>query len=86
LTTSTAELDFVLIRASALLRHELLQLLDYCELPFENECLHFYANPRGVQTASAEQVRQPIFTESIDHWRHFETWLGPLKEALGDLA
>jgi len=31
-------------------------------------------------------VRQPIFTESVDHWRHFETWLGPLKEALGDLA
>jgi len=68
------------------LRHELLQLLDYCGLPFENECLRFYANPRGVQTASAEQVRRPIFSEGVDHWRHFEPWLGPLKEALGDLA
>ena len=68
------------------LQHQVLQLLDYCGLPFENECLHFYGNPRGVQTASAEQVRQPIFSESVDHWRHFEPWLGPLKEALGDLA
>jgi hypothetical protein len=51
----------------------------------ENECLRFYANPRGVQTASAGQVRQPIFSESVDHWRHFEPWLGPLQEALVDL-
>jgi tetratricopeptide (TPR) repeat protein len=68
------------------LRQELLQLLDYCGLPFEKGCLRFFENPRGVQTASAEQVRQPIFSESVEHWRHFEPWLGPLKEALGDLA
>jgi predicted Zn-dependent protease len=68
------------------LRHEVLQLLDYCGLPFENECLRFYANPRGVQTASAQQVRQPIFSESVDQWRRFEPWLEPLKEALGNLA
>jgi len=28
-------------------------------------------------------VRQPIFTDGVDHWRHFAPWLGPLEEALG---
>jgi hypothetical protein len=37
-----------------------------------------------VRTASSEQVRQPLYREGIDHWRHFEPWLGPLERALGD--
>jgi hypothetical protein len=36
-----------------------------------------------VRTASSEQVRQPIFTDGIDHWRRFARWLGPLETALG---
>ena len=36
-----------------------------------------------MRTASSEQVRQPIFREGVDHWRHYEPWLGPLKAALG---
>jgi predicted Zn-dependent protease len=62
---------------------EVRRLLDYCGLPFEEQCLRFYENDRAVRTASSEQVRQPIFREGVDHWRHFEPWLGPLKEALG---
>jgi hypothetical protein len=62
---------------------EVRRLLDYCGLPFEGACLRFYENERAVRTASSEQVRQPIFREGIDHWRHYESWLGPLKEALG---
>jgi hypothetical protein len=31
-------------------------------------------------------VRQPIYREGLDHWKHFEPWLGPLREALGPLA
>jgi predicted Zn-dependent protease len=61
------------------------KLLYYCKLPFENRCLHFHENRRVVQTASSEQVRRPIFSEGLDHWRHFDPWLGPLKEALGDV-
>jgi predicted Zn-dependent protease len=59
------------------------RLLDYCGLPFEEGCLRFYENERAVRTASSEQVRQPIFTDGMDHWRHFEPWLGALKQALG---
>ena len=35
---------------------------------------------------SSEQVRRPIYAESLDQWRNFEPWLGPLKEALGEFA
>jgi hypothetical protein len=62
---------------------EIRRLLAYCGLPFEEFCLRFYENKRPVRTASSEQVRQPIYREGIDHWRHFEPWLDPLKEALG---
>jgi tetratricopeptide (TPR) repeat protein len=66
---------------------EVRRLLDYCGLAFEPACLEFHRNPRAVRTASSEQVRQPIFREGLDHWRRFEPWLGPLREALGaDLA
>ena len=59
------------------------RLLDHCGLPFEDRCLRFYENERAVRTASSEQVRRPIFREGIDHWRHYEPWLEPLKAALG---
>ena len=62
---------------------ELRGLLSHCRLPFEESCLKFYDNERAVRTASSEQVRRPIFREALDHWRHYEPWLGPLKDALG---
>jgi hypothetical protein len=37
-----------------------------------------------VNSASAEQVRQPIYREGVNQWRHYEPWLGALREALGD--
>jgi tetratricopeptide (TPR) repeat protein len=62
---------------------EVRRLLAYCGLEFEPGCLRFYENERAVKTASAQQVRQPIFREGIDHWRHFEPWLAPLATSLG---
>jgi hypothetical protein len=62
------------------------RLLDYCGLPFEEQCLSFHETRRAVQTPSSEQVRQPLYTEGVDQWRNYEPWLGPLKQALGDLA
>jgi hypothetical protein len=58
-------------------------LLDYCGLPFESGTLRFYENERAVRTASSQQVRKPIFREAVEHWRHYEPWLDPLKGALG---
>ena len=59
------------------------RILDYCDLPFEKTCLDFHKTERAVRTPSSEQVRQPIFKEGLEQWRHFEEHLGPLKEALG---
>jgi tetratricopeptide (TPR) repeat protein len=61
------------------------RLLDHCQLEFEPACLRFYENERAVRTASSEQVRQPIFTSSLEQWRHYEPWLEPLESALGSV-
>ncbi|HEV2271840.1 MAG TPA: sulfotransferase [Steroidobacteraceae bacterium] len=60
------------------------RLLEFCELEFEPACVAFYRTERSVRTASSEQVRQPIYREGLSQWRHFEPWLAPLHEALGD--
>jgi tetratricopeptide (TPR) repeat protein len=61
-------------------------LLSYCGLPFEAACLRFYENARPVRTPSSHQVRRPIYRDAIEHWRHYESWLTPLKAALGDVV
>jgi tetratricopeptide (TPR) repeat protein len=62
------------------------RILDFVGLDFDPGCLEFYKTERSVRTASSEQVRRPIYKEGVDQWRNFEPWLGPLKDALGDLA
>jgi tetratricopeptide (TPR) repeat protein len=64
---------------------EVRRLLDHCRLPFDAACLRFYDNPRAVQTISSEQVRRPIYSDGVDHWRNYAPWLGALKDAVGDL-
>jgi tetratricopeptide (TPR) repeat protein len=60
------------------------RLLEFCGLEFEPACVEFHKTERSVRTASSEQVRQPIYREGLEQWRHFEPWLEPLREALGD--
>ena len=64
--------------------NQIRQLLHHCGLPFQASCLNFHANKRAVRTASSEQVRQPINTKGMEQWRHFDAFLTPLKEALGE--
>jgi tetratricopeptide (TPR) repeat protein len=59
------------------------RMLDFLGLPFERSCVDFHETRRNVRTPSSEQVRQPIFQSSLEQWRNYEPWLGPLKEALG---
>ncbi|MFS0735616.1 sulfotransferase [Sphingomonas sp. 1P06PA] len=62
---------------------EVRRLLDHAGLPFDAACLAFHETQRAIRTPSAEQVRQPIFTDGLDQWRAFDPWLAPLKDALG---
>jgi Sulfotransferase family len=60
------------------------RILAFCGLKFEPACVEFHTLERSVSTASSEQVRQPIFGDGLLHWRNYEPWLAPLREALGD--
>jgi len=64
---------------------EIRRLLEYLGLPFEEQCLRFHETKRFVRTASSEQVRTPLYKSAKEHWRNYEPWLGPLKEALGNV-
>ena len=57
-------------------------LLDFCDLPFEESCLTYYETDRPVRTASSEQVRQPVYTKSINFWRNYDQYLDELREVL----
>jgi tetratricopeptide (TPR) repeat protein len=56
------------------------------ELGWEPECLEFYNNRDPVATASAAQVRRPIYRSSLDQWRHYEAKLDPLRAQLAEVG
>jgi tetratricopeptide (TPR) repeat protein len=62
---------------------EVRRLLDYLELPFEDECMRFYEREQAVMTSSSEQVRVPVYKTGVGGWRNYERWIHPLKSALG---
>ena len=61
-------------------------LIDFLGLDWYDECLKFYETDRPVKTASAAQVRQPIYNTSTNRWRKYEHLLGPLLEEIGDIV
>lgn len=62
------------------------RLLDRCGLEFEPPCLEFHRTERPVGTASATQVRQKMYTSSVEKWRRYEADLGPLLHALSKVG
>jgi hypothetical protein len=50
---------------------------------FEESCLGFHLNKRAVATPSSEQVRQPLYADALDHWKNYDGFLTPLKDAIG---
>ncbi len=67
------------------LETEVERILDFCGLPFEEHCLRFHETERAVKTASSEQVRQPLYSSSVNLWRNYENNLGDLIEILKPL-
>ncbi len=58
------------------------RLIEFLDLAWTPDCLDFNKTHRAVKTASAWQVRQPIYRNSLGRWRHYEKYLGPLISAL----
>ncbi len=59
------------------------RIISYCGLDWDDRCLSFHKTDRPVRTASATQVRQPIYGSAVGRWRVYEEHLGPLQNALG---
>jgi tetratricopeptide (TPR) repeat protein len=62
------------------------QMVEFLGLDWDSGCLDFHKTKRPVHTASAWQVRQPVYTTSIGKWRHFESKLDTLVDSLGQYA
>jgi tetratricopeptide (TPR) repeat protein len=60
------------------------KMIAFCGLEWDDACLHSERNPRPVRTASVWQARQPVYQSSVARWRHYEPWLGPLRELLAE--
>jgi tetratricopeptide (TPR) repeat protein len=58
------------------------RIIAHCGLPWHDRCLSFHETDRPVRTASATQVRQPIYKSAVGRWRVYEEHLGPLLRAL----
>ena len=67
------------------LENEVTRILEYCNLPFEDNCINFHKTERNVRTPSSEQVRQPIYKSGLEQWKNYEPWLDPLKKSLGNI-
>lgn len=59
------------------------RLFEYLNLPFEEQCLRFYEREQAIMTTSSEQARTPINKSGMGAWQNYESFIGPLKSALG---
>jgi tetratricopeptide (TPR) repeat protein len=67
-------------------RRETGKLLEYCGLDWEDGCMAFHHNPAATTTASAAQVRRPVYSSSVAMWRHYERQLAELKDQITSAA
>lgn len=58
------------------------QMISHCGLEWETSCLKFHQQSAGVTTASAVQVRHPLYATSVGKWRRYERQLQPLRDHL----
>ncbi len=67
-------------------KQETKELLKYCELDWDENCLNFHKNKRAVKTASSLQVREKMYQGSSEAWKKYADQLKPLINALGYLS
>ena len=62
------------------------RMLDHCQLPWDERCLHFQQTDRSVRTASATQVRQPLYSSGVNRWQRYGSMIQPLVDALAGVS
>jgi tetratricopeptide (TPR) repeat protein len=62
------------------------RIIDFVGLPWDDACLRPHEAKRAVVTASAQQVREPVYSSAVGRWKRYEKHLGPLLEALDKKA
>lgn len=58
------------------------RIVEFCGLEWNEKCLRFFENKRAVRTASSWQVRQPLYASSVDRWKNYQPFLGPLAKLI----
>jgi hypothetical protein len=61
------------------------KLIAFCGLEWDEACLDPHKTERNVKTASVTQVRQPVYTSSVERWRVYEKFISPLLEELKEI-
>jgi len=62
------------------------RVIEFLDLPWDDRCLEFHKTKKVVKTASAQQVRKPIYKDSLQTWKKYDKHLAPLVEGLGPYA
>ena len=60
------------------------KLIDFCGLEWDESCLRYYEDGRAVKTLSLHQVRQKMYSSSVERWRNYEPYIAPLMKLLPD--
>ena len=63
-------------------KFETMELLKYCDLEWDENCLNFHKNTTAVKTTSAIQVKNKMYQGSSDAWKKYEAYLKPLLDGL----
>lgn len=76
LATPILQVDYEKIVAEP--EPEIRRIIDFARLPWDDRCLRFYATESVVRTASANQIRNPVYSTSVGRWRPYAKHLAPL--------
>lgn len=60
------------------------RIIEFVGLPWHDDCLRFFEKAGTVRTISAQQVRNPVYSSSVERWRAYETQLQPLIRMLAE--
>jgi tetratricopeptide (TPR) repeat protein len=64
--------------------NETRRIIEFLELPWNEDCLQFHTSRRVAATISYDQVNQKMYTSSSGRWKNYEKHLGPLIDIVGD--